>query len=61
VLLRWSYDQGFIVLAKTVHVERIGANFNVLDNTPRLEDDDYKKLNKPDSYEVLTWDPTKAD
>jgi len=58
ILLRWSYDQGFIPLAKTVHVERIAENYNVLDNVPSLDDEDYKKLDK-DSYEVLTWDPTK--
>jgi len=57
VLLKWSYDQGFIPLAKTVHVHRIKDNFTVLDSTPKLDDEDYKKLDK-DSYEVLTWDPT---
>ncbi|CCH43354.1 Prostaglandin F synthase 1 [Wickerhamomyces ciferrii] len=58
ILLRWSYDQGFIPLAKTVNVDRIKENFNVLDNVPKLSDEDYKILDK-DSYEVLTWDPTK--
>ncbi len=59
ILLRWSYDQGFIPLAKTVNVDRIVENFTVLDKVPKLDDEDYKLLDKPNSYEVLTWDPTK--
>lgn len=56
VLLKWSYKQGFIPLAKTVTLERIPQNFNVLDHVT-LDDEDYKILDK-DTYEVLTWDPT---
>nr|QFR37203.1 aldo-keto reductase [Cyberlindnera americana] len=57
ILLRWSYDQGFVPLAKTVTVSRIYENYNVLDNVV-LDDEDKKILHKPASYEVLTWDPT---
>lgn len=58
VLLRWSYDQGFIVLAKTSTPERIATNFNVLDHVV-LDEEDKKILTKPDSYERFTaWDPT---
>ncbi|KAH3666573.1 hypothetical protein WICMUC_005642 [Wickerhamomyces mucosus] len=57
VLLRWSYAQGFIPLAKTATIERIKPNFTVLDDV-ELDEEDYKLLDKPDSYEVLTWDPT---
>jgi diketogulonate reductase-like aldo/keto reductase len=60
VLLRWSYAQGFIPLAKTVHNDRIKQNFTVLDRV-ELDEEDYKKLDFPDSYEVLTWDPTTYD
>lgn len=59
VLLRWSYDQGFIPLAKTVTLERIAPNFNVLDHV-KLDAEDYKILDK-DTYDVLTWDPTVYD
>lgn len=58
ILLRWSYDQGFIPLAKTVDLDRIKENYFVLDKVPKLDPEDYKILEKPDSYEVLTWDPT---
>lgn len=57
ILLRWSYDQGFIPLAKTATVSRIKGNYDVLNNV-QLDEEDAKTLNKPDSYEVLTWDPT---
>lgn len=57
ILLSWSYSQGFIPLAKTVHVERIKQNYTVLDHV-KLNEEDLKKLEFPDSYEVLTWDPT---
>lgn len=57
ILLRWSYDQGFIPLAKTATVERIKPNYEVLDHVV-LDDEDKKILDKPYSYEVLTWDPT---
>ncbi|KAH3687256.1 hypothetical protein WICPIJ_001772 [Wickerhamomyces pijperi] len=60
VLLRWSYDQGFIPLAKTATVARIKPNFDVLDHVV-LDAEDLKILDKPDSYEVLTWDPTKYE
>lgn len=57
VLLAWSYEQGFVPLAKTVHTERIKTNYTVLDRVT-LDDEDNKLLEKPESYEVLTWDPT---
>nr|QFR37204.1 aldo-keto reductase [Cyberlindnera americana] len=57
ILLRWSYDQGFIPISKSVTISRISANFNVLDHV-FLDDADKKILDKPTSYEVLGWDPT---
>jgi diketogulonate reductase-like aldo/keto reductase len=60
VLLRWSYDQGFIPLAKTVHAERLEPNYTVLDRVT-LDAEDKNILDKPGSYEVLaSWDPTLA-
>lgn len=57
ILLAWSYAQGFIPLAKTVTVSRLAPNYTVLDHV-KLDDEDLKILDKPESYEVLTWDPT---
>lgn len=57
VLLSWSYQQGFIVLAKTTHLNRIVENFNVLDHV-KLDAEDLKELDLPDSYVSYAWDPT---
>lgn len=58
VLLAWSYYQGFIPIAKTATVKRIEPNYTTLDRI-KLDEEDLKKLDKPDSYQVLTaWDPT---
>lgn len=57
ILLRWSYDQGFVPLAKTANPNRLSTNFNVLNNV-ELDQQDKITLDKPDSYQVLTWDPT---
>nr|QFR37205.1 aldo-keto reductase [Cyberlindnera americana] len=58
VLIRWSFDQGFIVLVKTSTVSRIEGNFNVVERVT-LDEDDIKLLHKPDSHEKCTyWDPT---
>jgi len=61
ILLRWSYDQGFIPLPKTANEKRLKPNLTVLEDVPKLDDDDYKKLDKPDSEEVLTWNPMKSE
>jgi len=58
VLLAWSYYQGFIPIAKTATVKRIEPNFTTVERV-KLDKDDLAKLDKGDSYEVLTaWDPT---
>ncbi|EMG47217.1 hypothetical protein SBY92_000076 [Candida maltosa Xu316] len=70
ILLKWSYLQGFIVLAKTDKPDRIKQNLDVLPNGKK-DDDELQEnislgivdldpaiveaLNKPDSREVLTW------
>lgn len=63
LLLKWSFLQGFIVLVKSDKVERIRSNLNVLpdaddgsDASISLDDETWKVLDKPYSYEVLTWD-----
>lgn len=58
VLLRWSYAQGFVPLPKTVTPARLAPNFTAL-NDVQLDQEDLATLDKPDSYEVLTWDPTR--
>lgn len=70
ILLKWSYLQGFIVLAKTVNKDRIKQNFEVLP-APKVPEDALDEethmgiidldlnilsaLDKPDSHEVITW------
>ncbi|KAK6457363.1 Aldo/keto reductase [Scheffersomyces xylosifermentans] len=63
ILLRWSYLQGFIVLAKTSTPSRIIQNLNALPDSGSVELPDYvvEALHKPDSADVITWghkDPT---
>lgn len=70
ILLKWSYLQGFIVLAKTAKTERIKQNFEVLPEGHGTSDTLHEgsnlgkidldpnilgALDKPDSHEVLTW------
>lgn len=70
ILLKWSYLQGFIVLAKTAKKERIKENFNILPRAQTSSDplDDtthsgkvdldlniLSALDKPDSHDVITW------
>lgn len=70
ILLKWSYLQGFIVLAKTANKDRIKQNFSILP-APKVSDDPLDEssnlgkvdldinilsaLDKPDSHEVITW------
>ncbi|CCH41757.1 Aldo-keto reductase family 1 member [Wickerhamomyces ciferrii] len=62
VLLRWSYDQGYIPLAKTANVKRLPDNFSVLEKVPPIKElKGSEVLNKPDSYLTLDWDPTVYD
>lgn len=70
ILLKWSYLQGFIVLAKTSKKERIKQNLSVLpeakapadtlDDTSHsgkidLDINILEALNKPDSNEIMSW------
>lgn len=70
ILLKWSFLQGFIVLAKTAKKERIKENFAILPAAVELDDpleetttfgtvdldlSILEALDKPDSHEVITW------
>lgn len=70
ILLKWSYLQGFIVLAKTANKNRIKENFAILPapvvSDDPLDDDIHlgkvdldinilHALDKPESHEVITW------
>lgn len=70
ILLKWSYLQGFIVLAKTENRDRIKQNLSILapgendklDHTSTsnlgkidLDIEILQALDKPDSKEVLCW------
>ncbi|ODV81139.1 Aldo/keto reductase [Suhomyces tanzawaensis NRRL Y-17324] len=68
ILLKWSFLQGFIVIAKSVNKPRISENLNILpkgssdelDQTTHLgvidlDPEILAALDKPDSHEVLTW------
>lgn len=57
ILLKWSYEQGFIVLCKTANPDRIEANFKAVDDV-ELNDEIRNAFNNPDSYKTFTWDPT---
>lgn len=59
ILIRWSLQNGFIVLAKTIKLERLKSNFNVFDF--QLSEDDVNELSHPDSYDHYCWDPVKYD
>lgn len=61
ILLRWSLQQGFIALPKTVHEERLKSNLQVFDF--EMSQDDIDKLSKPDMYKVTIpeWDPVKYE
>jgi diketogulonate reductase-like aldo/keto reductase len=55
VLIRWSLDNGFIPLPKSVTSSRIVANADVFDF--ELTPEEVKGL-KTDEYSPVAWDPT---
>lgn len=63
ILLKWSYLQGFIVLAKTSKKERIKQNLEVLPESGELllDEDIVKAFDKPGSNKLFIWgfDPTE--
>ncbi|ODV61057.1 aldo/keto reductase family protein [Ascoidea rubescens DSM 1968] len=61
ILLRWSLDQGFVILPKTIKVSRAQENLSVLDFKMTKEDSD--SLSHPHDYYVSipAWDPCKFE
>lgn len=55
ILLRWSLQQGFVPLVKSVTPSRIEENAGIFDF--ELSDDEVKDL-ATDEYSVCSWDPT---
>lgn len=57
VLVRWSLDQGYITLPKTVNEERLLQNLELLDF--KISEEDLKALTHDDEYYVTnpSWDP----
>lgn len=55
VLIRWSLDQGYIPLPKSVTPERIVANADVFDFS--LTEKEVREL-ETDEYSPVAWDPT---
>lgn len=56
VLIRWSLQQGFITLPKSVHVDRLRENFSVWDF--ELSQEDVDSLGDKNLNGVTGWDPT---
>ncbi|KAI7914598.1 hypothetical protein M9X92_008909 [Pyricularia oryzae] len=57
VLIRWSLDQGFVPLPKSVNEDRIKANTDVYDF--QLTAEEVKEL-KTDEYKPVCWDPVTS-
>lgn len=55
ILIRWSIQQGFITLPKSVNLNRLIENFNVWDF--EIAEDDLNSLGGKDLYELTSWDP----
>ncbi|KAF2269258.1 Aldo/keto reductase [Lojkania enalia] len=58
LLVRWSLQQGYVPLPKSVKKERIAENANIGDFA--IDDDDMKVMDSLDEYLVTDWDPTNC-
>lgn len=58
ILLRWSLQKGYVPLPKSVTPKRIEDNAAIYDF--KLDDEDMKSLDFPDSYAPCAWDPTTS-
>ncbi len=58
ILIRWSLEQGNIVIPKSVHPERIRENADVFDFA--LDEDDQARLNGLHENLRTCWDPTNV-
>lgn len=56
ILIRWSYQKGYIPLPKTVTKERLRPNLHIIDFS--LSKEDINALECPDDYFITGWDPT---
>ena len=56
VMVRWCIENGFIVLPKTTHKERLQENLDVFDF--KLDADDMEQLQKLEKNYRTCWDPT---
>jgi diketogulonate reductase-like aldo/keto reductase len=56
VMLRWCIEQGFIILPKSAHPERVKQNMQVLDFS--LDGEDMEELKKLDKNMRTCWNPT---
>lgn len=60
ILIRWSLQQGFVVLPKSSKKERAKENLNVFDFN--IDADDMNMLSHPNSNEVFAiWDPVNYE
>jgi diketogulonate reductase-like aldo/keto reductase len=55
VLIRWGLEQGFVVLPKSIHPERIAENFDVFNFS--LTAAEMQQLEELDEGLVTGWDP----
>lgn len=58
IMIRWCIEQGFVVLPKSVHEDRIKENIAVLDF--ELDEEDKAKLKELDEGLRTCWDPTNV-
>ena len=56
VMLRWCIEQGFIILPKSAHPERVKQNMQVLDFA--LDNKDLEELKQLDKNLRTCWNPT---
>lgn len=56
VMLRWCVEQGFIILPKSAHAERVKQNMQVLDF--ELDEADMERLKALDKNLRTCWNPT---
>jgi diketogulonate reductase-like aldo/keto reductase len=58
IMIRWALQQGFVVLPKSVHQDRIQDNLAVFDF--KLDSEDLAKLKTLDRNFRTCWDPTNV-
>lgn len=59
LLVRWSVQNGFVPLPKSVQRERIAQNGDI--GGFEIDADDMSTMSGLDEYLVTDWDPTDAD